>query len=86
MKFVVRWKHDALNDLAAMWLAADSWDRRRIATSAREADRVLRRDPYGVSESRESDRRIMFVAPLAVTFQVAPAAERVEVLRVRQFH
>lgn len=85
MKFVVRWKQDALDDLAAMWLDAGSWDRRRITTSAREADRVLRRGPYGASESRDGDRRILFVAPLAITFRVDTEADKVEVLRVRQF-
>jgi plasmid stabilization system protein ParE len=86
VKFVVRWKQHALDDLAAIWLDAVSWDRRIITTAAREADRVLRRDPYGISESREGDLRIMFVAPLAVTFSIDDASDKVEVLRIRRFH
>lgn len=85
MKFVVRWKQDALDDLAAMWLNAVSWDRRIVTAAAREADRILRHDPYGESESREEDLRIMFVTPLAITFRVDDAADRVEVLRIRKF-
>lgn len=85
MKFVVRWKQNALDDLAMMWLNAVSWDRRIITAAAREADRMLRRDPYAESESREADLRIMFVAPLAITFRVDQAAGKVEVLRIRRF-
>ena len=86
MRFTVRWKGDASDDLTAIWLAADSRLRRKITSAAREVDHLLQDAPEGIGESREDDRRIMFVAPLAVTFRVDAQARKVEVLRIRQFH
>jgi hypothetical protein len=57
-----------------------------ITAATGKVDYLLKNDPFGASESREGDRRIMFVAPLAVTFRINAAADRVEVLRVRSFH
>jgi plasmid stabilization system protein ParE len=86
VRFTVRWKEDASDDLTAIWLAADSRLRRNITSAAREVDRLLQYDPDRIGESREHDRRITFAAPLAVTFRVDAQARKVEVLRIRQFH
>lgn len=85
MKFALEWKQTATDELAAIWMRGDSAMRRAITTAANKVDQLLRDDPYGQSESRESDRRIIFVAPLAVTFRVNHATDTVDVLRVRQF-
>jgi len=85
VKFVVRWKDDADADLAATWVNADSLERRKITAAARDIDRLLQSDPYAHSESREADRRIVFVAPLGATFRVDVRAQKVVVLRVWRF-
>lgn len=85
MKFVVRWKQDASDDLASIWLDAESSARGKVTASAREIDRLLQTNPYGQGESREGDLRVMFVPPLAASFRVTPGADKVEVLRIWQF-
>jgi plasmid stabilization system protein ParE len=85
VKFVVRWKQDASDELASIWLDAESSARGRITTSAREIDRLLQTNPYGQGESREADLRVMFVPPLAASFRVIPRVDKVEVLRIWQF-
>lgn len=85
MKFVLRWKRDASDELADIWVAADSADRREITTAVREIERSLESDPYQHSESRERDRRIIFCAPVALTFRVDSLMQRVEVLRIRRY-
>lgn len=86
MSFSLEWKQSATDELAEIWLRADSSTRRAITAATSKVDHLLIHDPYGVSESREGDRRIMFVAPLAITFRVLTAQDHVEILRVRQFH
>lgn len=85
MKFSLEWKQTATDELAEIWLRANSETRRKITVATGNVDLMLKSDPYGHSESRDADRRIMFVAPLAITFRVDPEADNVEVLRVRQF-
>lgn len=85
MKFRLEWKQTATDELAAIWVIADSPTRHRITIAANEVDYLLRSDPYQHSESRDADRRILFVAPLAITFRVDESASEVEILRVRKF-
>ena len=85
MNLSLTWKQTATDEVAAIWLGADSATRQRITAATSKVDQLLRSNPYENSESREADRRIMFVAPLAVTFSVNAAAGTVEVLRVRQY-
>lgn len=86
MRFVCRWRQAATDDLAEIWLDADSANRYRITAAAREVDRLLQRDPDVEGESRDGDRRILFVAPLVITYRVDAWANKAEVLRVRQIH
>ena len=85
MKFRLEWKQTATDELAAIWVGADSPTRHMITLATNKVDFLLRSDPYQHSESRDADRRILFVAPLAITFRVDAGAGKVEVLRVRQF-
>lgn len=85
MKFILQWKQTATDELAAVWVSADSPTREKITVATCKVDNLLRSDPYECSESRDADRRILFVAPLAVTFRVDAQASTVEVLRVRRF-
>lgn len=83
--FRVRWKQSALNELAALWLAADSEIRTAINTAVQSIDELLRLDPEGEGESRPNKRRILFVAPLGVLFRVRVEQSVVRVLQVWRF-
>jgi hypothetical protein len=83
--FSVRWEETALNELADVWVRADAPLRQAITQATTEIDRQLARDPYAESESRDADRRVLFVAPLGVTFRVEEDARTVSVLHVWTF-
>jgi hypothetical protein len=72
MRFTVVWKPSALDDLASLWTAAD-----RI-------DGELLNDPAAQGESRPGNRRILFVLPLAVVFDVNEPDRVVNVLSVHR--
>ncbi|HEX7449404.1 MAG TPA: hypothetical protein VF306_17745 [Pirellulales bacterium] len=85
MKAAVEWKKTAIDELASIWSSANSTDRRAITAAAREIDELLKADAPAQGESREGDRRIMFVAPLAATFRIDPCSFKVEVLRLTRY-
>jgi hypothetical protein len=78
--YQVHWAETALNELAALWLEADSGMREAITLAAAEIDLQLSHSPTDVGESRPSHRRIAFVTPLAVVFRVDVLARRTVVL------
>ena len=80
MTFTVVWKPAATAELAKIWLNAE--DRAAVTTAAHQIDTALRIDPSIKGESRSGDRRIMFVAPLGVDFEIHEPDRRVDVLRV----
>jgi hypothetical protein len=83
MNWQVRWRRIAREQLATIWLAAA--DRNAVTAAAHRVDQLLLRDPFGCSESREGNRRILLEAPLAVTFRVDENRNRMTVLAVRSF-
>ena len=68
MKFTVIWQPSAEQDLATLWMNAP--DRNAVALAADAIDAFLRRDPLAHGESRLGHSRVMFVPPLAVTYEV----------------
>jgi hypothetical protein len=83
--FRVRWERTALNELTVAWLQADSTLRQAITAASQQVDQRLRADPRNEGESRPGRRRIMFAAPLAVTFRIERDGQTVSVLHVRVF-
>ena len=81
----VEWTEEALNELAAIWTAAESTDRAAITAAANAVDAQLQRDPLHAGESRVRDERILFEAPLGVTFSVQNDSSSALVLHVWQF-
>jgi hypothetical protein len=71
------WRDAALNELATLWTRADSTQSAAITDATHRIDQKLRSDPFGSSESREHDDRILFEAPLAIIFQVDLSARNV---------
>jgi hypothetical protein len=60
--FRVRWTRSALNELASLWLAADSQQWQAITAAAQAIDQQLQSDPLNRGESRPNGRRIFFVS------------------------
>ena len=83
--FRVRWEETALNELTSLWLGADSMMRQAITAATHRIDQQLRDDPLGKSESRPGGRRILFAAPLGLTFRLEGDGSTVSVLRVWLF-
>lgn len=83
--FRVRWEEIARNQLATLWMEADSRTRRVITTATHRIDQHLQRDPVGQSESRSNGRRILFVPPLGALFRIEGDGQIVSVLRVWLF-
>jgi hypothetical protein len=80
--FSGRWKRSALNELAALWMAADSATRQAITQATHQIDQLLQQDPENQGESRPGGRRILHVAPLGIRFRVDAEHARVRVLQV----
>ena len=85
MFWVPRWEREALNELTALWVGSDSAQRRSITAATHSVDEGLRRDPWSLSESRASGRRVQFFPPLLVTFRIEADERTVSVLHVRLF-
>jgi hypothetical protein len=83
--FRVDWLEVALDELTTLWTQADSSHRQAITAASHAIDQRLSSDPLNEGESRPGGRRITFVAPLAVRFQVEPDGRTVTVLQVRMF-
>jgi hypothetical protein len=66
--------------LASLWTMFD--DRAAIASAADTIDRLLEQDPHSQGESRYGSRRVMFVEPLGVNYEVHEMDKLVRVLRV----
>ena len=83
--FHVQWIQDALDDLARIWMAADSAMRGAVTAATNIVDQELQRDPFRSSESRNDEERVLFVYPIAIQFEVDLQQRRVWVLHVWRF-
>jgi hypothetical protein len=83
--FRVVWLQEALDDLAAVWVKADSVLREAITTAANAIDQELTSDPYRNSESRDDDTRVLFAYPLALQIDVDLEQRVVWVLHAWRF-
>jgi hypothetical protein len=80
VNFMVEWRPDAQQDLAAIWLAAP--DRNAITAAAHAIDQTLAVDPDTVGRAVFDTVRQYNHPPLAVEFEVIHADMRVWVLTV----
>jgi hypothetical protein len=80
--FQVAWRKSALDEVAALWINADSTFRESITAATAKIDFQLSHAPLEVGESRPNNQRIAFVPPLAFRFKVEPADQRVVIIRV----
>jgi hypothetical protein len=84
--FEVFWTPSALRDLAALWIDADASLREAVTIAAAEIDSLLANSPDDVGESRAANRRITFLSPLGLVFEVSSPDRRVIVLHVWLIH
>ena len=77
MTYTVVWSKSALAELAELWNSAS--DRKGLSDAANQIDLILKSNPYGHSESREQDLRILLEPPLAVLFGISDADRMVTV-------
>lgn len=82
MIYQVYWRREASDELASIWLAADSQDRRAITHAANTIDLLFATNPGECGESRNAGKRIFFYAPLGVIFQVVEPQSAVYVLQL----
>jgi hypothetical protein len=82
VKYSVRWREEASEELATIWLKSDSSERRKITAAADAIDKALANRPIECGESRGAMRRIFYVEPLALVFQVSEPDWTVNVLQV----
>jgi hypothetical protein len=61
--FQVLWRQRAINDLAVIWIQADSTGRQAITEAASTIDRTLQDEPFDSSESRGDEDRVFFAPP-----------------------
>jgi hypothetical protein len=84
MTYTVVWLPIALDELAAIWLAAN--DRNAITAASRRIDMRLSADPIGQSESRNDEtKRIIIDVPLQVFARVSESDRMVWVISVAVF-
>lgn len=85
MMFRVQWLAEAVEELARIWTDADSTLRQAVTAATQALDEELRLNPFRQSESREDERRVLFLYPLAARIKVDLEQRIVWVLHVWQF-
>jgi hypothetical protein len=77
MIYMVIWLPRALNQLTSFWLKSDSKVRKAITKAAHQIDEELKANPLETGESRPDGRRIHFVHPLAILYEIRQGAVRI---------
>jgi hypothetical protein len=80
--FTVLWADAALNELANLWVQADSSLRKAITAATNQIDKRLQKDPHNEGESRGGQARVLFEFPLGTKFEADQAQSVVRVLHV----
>ena len=81
----VLWIQSALDDMANLWINADSEMRADINRVADHLDQELQRDPFKISESRDPGEWVCFSAPLGLLVEIETGQKIVWVLAVWRF-
>ena len=83
--FSIYRNQSALVPLNEVWEQADAPLREAILQASHRIDQHLQTDPQEQGESRDGTTRILFDAPLAVTFEVDEPKRLVRILRAWTF-
>lgn len=85
MKYRLRWKHSALEDLTEMWTDATSLDRTAITSAVHVIERELLLLADRAGESRSGTERIIFHAPVAVLFEAGEKLPDIFLLQIWRY-
>lgn len=80
--YQIEWVQAVLEQLATFWTDADVASREAITAAASQIDKNLCTDPQAQGESREANRRTLYVAPLGIDFHVEEENRKAVVVRV----
>ena len=80
MKYGVVYESSAERDLTEIWLRSRL--RYAITQAADRIDAELSSNPRGCGESREGDRRVLYVWPMGVSYKIDEDQQRVRVISV----
>jgi hypothetical protein len=83
--FHVQWLPAALDDLARIWLKANSAERQEITAASRQLDKSLQDHPETQGESRDNEERVVFAQPLGVRIAIDNKRSTVQVLEAWRF-
>ena len=84
-RYLVVWSQEALDEIAALWIAAPSEVRAAILKAWRQVDDELAQTPEELGESRDAGKRIWFAPPLGVLFKIDVEKKEVRILQVWKF-
>lgn len=85
MTYRVIWIQAAFDELASLWMNADSAAKIAINQSVVAIDGQLQKDPFAKSESRDPNEWVMFSTPLGVLMEIDAAKKIVWVLSVWRY-
>jgi hypothetical protein len=85
MTFHVNWSQSALDELATIWMRANSAIRQAITVASHSIDQQLQNDPEQQGESRGEEERFFFASPLGVSFEIDVRQHRVTIRHVWSF-
>lgn len=82
----VIWSESAMDQLAEFYVSLNPIERNRLFQIVASLNEILAENSQFIGESREGNRRIHFVPPLAVTYSVIPFGPiRVDKIRILNF-
>jgi hypothetical protein len=79
--FAIYRSPEAMAPLRETWENADDSLRRAILEASHRLDRQLHKNPHKRGESRDGRTRILFQAPIAVTFEIDEEKKLIRILR-----
>jgi hypothetical protein len=81
--FRIRWPKSVNRKLLDASAKADSPKLSAILAAMAEIEWLLQNEPEFVGESRDADKRLLIVDPLAVTYKIDSRRRIVKILRVK---
>jgi hypothetical protein len=85
MTFRVLWVQGALDDMATLWINADSRTRADITRAAHGLEKQLAKDPFAICESRDPGEWVCFCDPLGLLVEIDSSLKIVWILSVWRF-
>jgi len=80
--YKLEWLDSSLDELTAVWLAANPATRIAVRMAVSMAESRLRHDPQFQGESREGNERVVFFDPLGFSVELDASRRTVTVLHV----